>query len=699
MSFFSELKRRNVIRVALAYLVLSWLALQIADVLVDTMDLPSVWSRAVLGLLIVGLLPTLVFAWVYELTPEGLKKESEIAPSESITAHTGKKLNVAVIVLLVAAMGMFAADRFLMHRAPATPTAETAPAAQPPTAGPAEKPATGEPALALGVAVLPFANLSTEAENAFFASGVHEDVLTYLSRVADLRVISRTSVENYADSTLSLPAIGRELGVSHVVEGSVRRAGNRVRVTVQLIDVDTDAHIWSENYDRTLDDIFAIQTEIAQAIVAQLEAELTPEEVESLVAVETTNIRAYDLYLGGQELLGQARRNYSVATYAQAADHYQQAVGEDPLYLPAWKGLVNACGYVIWFGSPSQSAACRVTIEDAVERMQAIAPDSPDTRTAVAIYRYRVPRDLAGAVDILSPVVSERPNDVDALSYLAFAGRRLGLWETALDAVRRVVVLDPANPTAHRNLIEVLVNSASWGEAVEAASAAMRRFPDDTGFRRDHAALIYLHRGDLSRYRQVLPQLPPDQRLSGNYPVLADGVFSSAEDALAWLEPIELPGSLWMVYRAFMKATILYAWDEDIADAFTVEEREQVDRAVKEIAAAEPGPVPLAFVAQLEALLGDRDEALKGRGRALEAVDDSKDVLDRNSVRVQAAEILAITGDPEAGWRQLEPLIRQPSGPTEWQLYFDLANRRMYAGVPGYEALRARLDAELEARQ
>jgi tetratricopeptide (TPR) repeat protein len=300
---------------------------------------------------------------------------------------------------------------------------------------------------------------------------------------------------------------------------------------------------------------------------------------------------------------------------------------------------------------------------------------------------------------VLSPLVSERPNDADALTYLAFAGRRLGLWETALDAVRRVVVLDPANPTAHRNLIEVLVNSASWAEALVAAAAAEERFPDDIGFRRDHAGLLYLQRGDLSRFGEVIRSLPPDQRLSANYPPLAEGVFSGVDDALAWVEAIDLPGTLWTIYRAYMKAVVLYAWGEDIAGGFTAEEREQLDRAIEEVAAEESSPVAAGFIAQMHALLGERDKALQGREKALQAVEGAKDVLDRNTVRVMAAETLALTGDAERAWRDLEPLIRQPSGPTEWQLYFDLANRRMYAGVPGYEALRAKLAVELEARQ
>ncbi len=242
-----ELSRRNVFRVALVYGVVTWILIQVADVVFPAIGLPE-WSiTLIIAFLAVGFPIALIFAWAFEITPEGVKLEKHVDRAKSITQQTGRKLDFAMIGFLAIALAYF------MFTHDWSGDDEEA-------ADAAEVVIPTEAALALGVAVLPFDNLSEDASNAFFAAGVHEDVLTYLSRVADLRVISRTSVENYADSDLSLPEIGRELGVSHVVEGSVRRAGDRVRVSVQLIDAATDEHVWAENYDRTLDDIFAIQT-------------------------------------------------------------------------------------------------------------------------------------------------------------------------------------------------------------------------------------------------------------------------------------------------------------------------------------------------------------------------------------------------------------------------------------------------------
>ncbi len=220
MSFLGELKRRNVIRVAVAYFVAAWVLAQIAAVGADAFGAPGWVMKMLITLLAIGLVPTLFISWVYELTPEGLKKESNVRAEDSVTTQTARKLDIAVIVLLVAAIGLFAIDRFLIDRGSEPVYTEEVVSAEV-----AEAVSPVETALALGVAVLPFTNLSPDPDNAFFAAGVHEDVLTYLSRVADLRVISRTSVIRYAVSDLSLPEIGRELGVSHVLEGSVRRAG------------------------------------------------------------------------------------------------------------------------------------------------------------------------------------------------------------------------------------------------------------------------------------------------------------------------------------------------------------------------------------------------------------------------------------------------------------------------------------------
>ena len=700
MSFFAELKRRNVIRVGLTYVVASWLLAQVIELAADAFGAPDWVLKLLITLLAIGLLPTLVFAWVYELTPEGIRKESEIAPDESITAHTAKKLNVAVIVLLVAAMGMFAADRFLGPRGAEAPTAEVASVAPAPEAEPLEAAVAEEPALALGVAVLPFANLSTEVENAFFASGVHEDVLTYLSRVGDLRVISRTSVENYADSSLSLPAIGRELGVSHVVEGSVRRSGNRVRVTVQLIDVETDAHIWSENYDRTLDDIFAIQTEIAQAIVGQLEAELTPEQAAVLAATETSSIEAYDAFLEGREILNRARTNYEVELFIRAAELFEDVVTLDPAYVPGWMNLLQASAYAWWFRAADDDVDYRETVRVALARMRELSPGSIETRTAEAIYLYRIELDNAGAVEILGPVVAERPNDLTALEYLATAGRRLQLWSTAIEAARRSVILDPANEANHKLLIEILTNSADYGAALDAAAAAVRRFPDDLTFRLDHAQLRMEHLGDPTGLRQLLPSLPPAARTRAMDWADVEGVFPGLEETLEWLAAVDSgeadPGLRWRM--SFHEYLVLFAWGEE--ERARARAREDLGW-IKEFYAGLGGRQEdfKSFFAAQCAAAGDIETALALRKEALARAAQQDDILRANGARVGAAWTLAIAGDPVGAWREAEALIDQPGSFSRWELFYGMVARRFYGDAPGYQALTKELEAELEARQ
>jgi TolB-like protein len=691
VSIFNELKRRNVIRVGVAYLVASWLLIEASSLVLDIYHAPDWVSQVIVALLAIGFPVALFFAWAFELTPEGVKREHEVDRTQSVTHETAKRLDLVTIAMVLLAAGLLLADRFVLDgdRGAAAPTERSDVGAALPRTAELQTP------LALGVAVLPFSNLSTDAENAFFASGVHEDVLTYLSRVADLRVISRTSVENYVDSELSLPAIGRELGVSHVVEGSVRRAGDRVRVTVQLIDAATDDHIWSENYDRTLTDIFAIQSEIAQQIVARVESELTSDQAAQLTEGGTTNIEAYDLLIEGRALMDEAMAGYSAPLYKQAAERFEAAVALDPDYLLGHKLLVEACGNVIWFGTGVEDAACQGTIVRALNRMRELAPDSPDTRTAIGIYRYRVPRDLAGAVEILGPVVAERPNDITALSYLAFAGRRLQLWDTAIDAIRRTVILDPANPRQHKALIELLGNRADYGAMVEAAAAAERRFPGDMLFRHAHAKARMDHLGETEGLREVTFAMSPTERfdLSGN-PNLV-GVTDSLDEAVAWVEGMD--GSHRGALGAWVKPWVLgwtyYAWGED------EQAREAFQRALSVYPLDEEErlevPQLMGVYAQNLALVGDLAAAREARELALFTVDGDDDVLRRNQTRREAADALAAMGEADAAWRELEPLIGVPGGFSRWRVYLNRTYRRLYADSAGYQAFVA----EMESRQ
>ena len=320
MTFFAELKRRNVIRVGLAYVVLSWLLLQVGDVLFEALRLDDSALTIMLAILALGFIPVVIFAWVYELTPEGVKRESEIEPGQSITAHTGHRLNITIVILLVASLGLFAWDRFI---AP-----DTAPATR------------DEPALASdepSIAVLPFADMSVEGDQAYFGDGIAEELLNVLAQVDGLKVAARTSSFKFRGDEHDIVQIGNALNVATVLEGSVRRAGDQVRITAQLIDVNGGYHLWSSSYDRKLDNILAVQDEIAAAIVdaLRLELKLHPEGSSSGHA---DSGEAYDLYLRGRDLA----REPSKAGLLRAIQFYEQALAIDPDFVPAHGAIASA---------------------------------------------------------------------------------------------------------------------------------------------------------------------------------------------------------------------------------------------------------------------------------------------------------------------------------------------------------------------
>ena len=299
MSLFKELKRRNVFKVAIAYAVTTWILLQLTDVLTPILELPEWAPKLILLMLLVGFVPALIIAWAFELTPEGIKLEKDVPHSESITKKTGNKLNYIIIVSLGLSLGFFIWESRFKQRAEEAELARLAPPVEEPVVVPPE------PEIDLSeldidknsIAVLPFANRSADDSDIYFTDGIHDDLLTQLSKIEAFSVISRTSVMEYRDTPKNLKQIAKELNVANIMEGSVQRAGDRVRINVQLIDAFTDEHRWAEIYDRelTTGNLFDIQTEIAKAIAAALQAKLTDTELASVAEAPTDNVAAYDL--------------------------------------------------------------------------------------------------------------------------------------------------------------------------------------------------------------------------------------------------------------------------------------------------------------------------------------------------------------------------------------------------------------------
>jgi TolB-like protein len=406
ISFIKELGRRNVIRVGVAYVVASWLLLQITDVLITILELPGSAGKPIFIFLVVGFIPVLIFSWVYEMTPDGLKKDSGAVADESTNRYTARKLDRITIVLLIIVGGLVVFDRFLPEpgeqAAAVTSENETLPVPALEQQHPASVKIADD---RQSIAVMPFVNMSDDKSNEYFSDGISEELLNVLVRVRSLRVPSRTSSFTFKGSDKRLSEIGRELGVEHVLEGSVRKAGDRIRVTAQLIEVATDTHLWSETYTRELDDIFAVQDEIAQAIVDALQLTLSGADRQSLSAHSTSNAKALDEYMIGRHLWNQRTPESLLASI----EHLTKAIELDPEFDQAWVALADT--YVI---APEYIAG---TVDEyiplareAVNKALAINPDSARALATSGYYKATYDYDWEGANEDLKRVVMLVPD-------------------------------------------------------------------------------------------------------------------------------------------------------------------------------------------------------------------------------------------------------------------------------------------------
>jgi TolB-like protein len=489
LSIYSELKRRNVFRVAAGYAVLAWLLMQIADVLMDTIGLPDIWGKAVLGLLLIGFLPALIFSWVYEMTPEGIKRENEISADSSITSHTAKKLNIVIIALMVIAIGVFAIDRFT--GAPVStpaPVANTAPALN---------------AIPV-VAVLPLQALSTDDEGIFLASGLHDDLLTRLARLQAYKVISRTSVMEYAGTTKNLRDIGAELGANVILEGGLQAIGGNVRINAQLIDAITDEHLWAQTYDRELTtaNLFDVQADIAGAIAEALHATLSPKEIEQLGGVPTENLQAYEAFLRGNELT----ELLTMPAIRGAITAFGQAVELDPGFGEAWAGLTLSLIRRYWEegaedgASPNEALVAEA--RHALERAQQLDPGSASTYEAESYFHYYGFRDYSTALIALGRAEAIAPNDPNVNSLRGYLLRRLGRLSEASDSLLRAMELDPNSSSLYRETTDTLGAAGRCDKAREVISKGIRRHSENDGVMLSYAFIMMMCNRDKQTARE-----------------------------------------------------------------------------------------------------------------------------------------------------------------------------------------------------
>ncbi|MDX1459866.1 MAG: tetratricopeptide repeat protein [Xanthomonadales bacterium] len=480
MSFFEELKRRNVFRVGIAYAVSAWVVLQVADLVLDNIEAPG-WVMSVFMLVAaLGFIIALIVAWAYEVTPEGIKRESEVQKDQSITHHTARRLDKITLAAVGILIVFLLLDRFMFE-------SPSAPSQEPIVAPLAERPAeTVSAPLTLeveprvnrkSIAVLPLANRSVNDEDAFFAEGIHDEILTRLSRIADLKVISRTSVMGYANTTKKMAEIGSELGVAHLLEGGVQRAGNRVRINVQLIEAQTDRHLWAEVYDRelTADNLFDIQSEITRSISDELQAVLTGDEREALDNKPTDNVEAYAYYLRAKALAaGYGRPDELIR---ESIRIYEAALELDPEFAAAWAALATDWTELHW--STTGIHGERDEAEVALAKARELAPDAAETLIAEGYLRYWGYLDYEPALTAFRSALEKKPGSVLALRGMAYTLRRMGRLDQSIATFRQAIELDPNDPGMPADLGYTLLHRGSMDEAEMMFRRAIAQDPDN----------------------------------------------------------------------------------------------------------------------------------------------------------------------------------------------------------------------------
>ena len=430
MSFFEELKRRNVFRVGIAYLIVAWLTLQVTDIVVPILELPDVFDRGVLLLLAIGFPFALIFAWAFEMTPEGVKKEKDVDRAVSITQHTGRKLDFIIIGVLTVAVAIFALDKFVWTESVAPKT----------------------------IAVLPFVNMSADEENEYFSDGLSEELLNLLARIPELQVAARTSTFSFKGSNASIPEIASKLRVAHVLEGSVRKSGENIRITAQLIKASNGYHLWSKSWDRKLTDVFAIQDEIAAAVVAALKVTLLGEAPHARV----TDVHAYELYLQSKALANLSTKE----SLEEAALLLNDALAIDPDYAKAWNQLgtiqINQAGhgYV-----PRKIGFERARISK--KRALQVEPNNARALSGLGWIAMVHEWAFSKAAQLLREARELEPGNVGFLNAAAVLSGIFGQHDQQISLLEAAIELDPFAMSALSNLTIAYVETGRLVDAAE----------------------------------------------------------------------------------------------------------------------------------------------------------------------------------------------------------------------------------------
>jgi TolB-like protein/Tfp pilus assembly protein PilF len=643
--FFAELKRRNVYKVAVAYIVGGWaLAQGLAQVL-PVFSVP-IWVIQLLVLLIIlGLPVALGLAWAFELTSEGIKR-TETADAMPATTRKSKRTWIYVVVIgVLVSMGLFFLGRY--------------------SAAPTQNAAVDTSVKS--IAVLPFENLSDDKQNTYFADGVQDQILTNLGRVSDLKVISHTTVRQYKSGVpRNLREIGKQLGVTHILEGSVQRAGDRLRIAAQLIDARTDSQIWADTYDRTAADLFAIQSDLAEKIVAQLQAKLSPEQKAWIEERPTQDLVAYELYLRAKQIVD----SYLIVDDVRAAllsalESLDQAIKRDPDFVSAYCYIARANDLLYFFDLDPTSNRVLLA-EAAVKAALRLRPDSAEAHFAMADFLFRCHRNYDGALKELAMARPGLPNDTAFFILSGYINRRRNNWAQAERDFSDAVTVDPRNPNAY-NLLADTYNLQRRhllaAQVYDRVLAAGERTPI-VFYRRDSA--IFNGTGNSTEMRDVLAKNPDMDVGGGQTPfrvlfALIDGNFAEAERVLAASPREDFQDIDYSFYspKAWYEAMIARAKGDS---AGAIAAFSNARKILEQRLAIKPDdPRTLAVLAQVDAGIGRKELAIQEGQHAVDLMPLSKDIYDGALVLEGLAQVYTWTNEPDRAIELLQKLAAMPS--------------------------------------